>query len=103
MTAAGCSYPPSLPDHRLALILDLGRLWQRLTDFRFGQMLRTAVPDPVKDPSSLPDAALAEALPHALNKVPDRAPPKGPYWDTETKDGRSFLNGLPRDLEIVIE
>ena len=95
----GCrlQLPPSLPDHRLALILDLCRLWQRLTDFRFGQTLRAAVSDPVKDPSSLPDAALTEALPHALNKVPDRAPPKGPYWDTETKDGRSFLNGLPRD------
>ena len=88
---------PSLPDHRLALILDLCRLWQRVTDFRFGQMLRAAVSDSVNNPGSLTDAALAEALPHALNKVPDRAPPKGPYWDTETRERRSFLNGLQRD------
>lgn len=80
------------------MIAHLGDLWQRLPDFRFGQVLKVAVGDPtVRHPSELTDAAIVSGVAAALRDVPMGSPPPGPYWNTETETGRTFLNGLPRD------
>jgi hypothetical protein len=83
---------------RTALIADLQRLWQGRSDMRFGQMLREAVRDPaVRTPHDLADATVVAGARVALRDKPGHPPPAGPYWDTEARDGRTFMNGLPRD------
>jgi hypothetical protein len=86
------------PPERAALIADLQRLWLGRSDMRFGQMLRVAVGDPaVRTPHDLADATVVAGVEVALRDRPGRPPPPGPYWDTEARDGRTFMNGFPRD------
>jgi isoaspartyl peptidase/L-asparaginase-like protein (Ntn-hydrolase superfamily) len=90
--------PEELGSQRREMLVDLSRLWLRLSDYRFGQMLRTAaVPRQIRHPTSLTDEVVSEGLVAALEHFPERPPPKGPYWDTEAKGQGSFLKGRPRD------
>jgi hypothetical protein len=83
---------------RAAIIGDLQRLWHGWSDLRFGQLLRLAVGDtPVRHPGGLTDDLLAAGAAAALRARPGSPPPPGPYRDTETRTGRTFLNGFPRD------
>lgn len=86
------------PDARSALIAALRHLWIGCSDQRFGQMLREVVGDAaVRNPHELADSAIAAGIAIALRDKPGYPPPSGPYWDTEAQDGRTFMNGLPRD------
>ncbi len=89
--------PQQLDNRRRNLLLGLELLWERVSDFRFGQMLRVAVDAAVPNLRQLTDEAIAHGVPNALERVPDNPPAPGPYWDTETRDGRNFISGLPRD------
>lgn len=83
---------------RATLISDLQLLWHGHSDLRFGQMLRRAVGDPaVRSPNGLMDATIVAGVRVALRDAPGFPPPPGPYWDTEARDGRTFMSGLPRD------
>jgi hypothetical protein len=83
---------------RAAIIGDLQRLWRGWSDLRFGQLLRLAVGDtPVRHPGRLTDDLLAAGAAAALRDRPGSPAPPGPYWDTERRTGRTFLNGVPRD------
>jgi hypothetical protein len=83
---------------RTTLIADLRRLWEGWSDLRFGQMLRVAVGDPADSNAGDPDDhTLADGLSAALRDHPGGPAPRGPYWDTETRGSRTFMNGLPRD------
>lgn len=63
-----------------------------------GQMLRVAVGDPaVRTPHELVDTTVAAGVNVAFRDRPGRPPPPGPYWDTEAREGRTFMNGFPRD------
>ena len=76
----------------------LVRVWYRHSDCRFGQMLRMVVGDrAVRHPSTMSDDAVIDGLRAVLRDFPGSEPPPGPYWDTEARRGRSFINGLPRD------
>jgi beta-aspartyl-peptidase (threonine type) len=89
--------PGALDNTRRTILVDLGRLWLRQSDLRFGQMLREAASKPVRRPTDLTDEAIREGLPAALARFPERSPAVGPYWDTETQGDGSFLKGRPRD------
>ena len=93
--------PEDLPDglspERRQLLVDLGRLWLRQSDLRFGQLLRTTAATPGRRPGELTDELVREGVAVELGRVPDRPPPPGPYWDTVTRGRGSFMNGRPRD------
>jgi beta-aspartyl-peptidase (threonine type) len=89
--------PEALDDARRALLVDLGRFWLRISDFRLAQMLREAAAKPVRQPTDLTEDTITEGLPAALEMYPERPARSGPFWDTETKGQGSFLNGRPRD------
>jgi hypothetical protein len=83
---------------RAALIASFGRLWHGWSDFRFGQMLREVVGEPaIRRPADLPDSAIYDGVARALREAPGPGPLPGPYWDTESRRGQTFTDGLTRD------
>lgn len=89
--------PGELDQSRMRLLLDLHRLWMRQSDLRFGQLIRAAADIGFARPGALEDVDLASGVTRALTEIPDRPPPAGPYWDTETRRRGSFIRGFPRD------
>lgn len=86
-----------LDQSRRLLLGDLDRLWRRVSDYRFGQMLRLTVDGPGRHPADLTEPAVRAGVARALRETPDVGPPNGPYWDGETSGGGSFLSWRPRD------
>ena len=85
-------------EERTTLLASFVKLWQRHSDLRFGQMLREAVGDPaIRHLGELDDTAITVGVARLLLEKPGREPPPGPYWDTEARGNRTFLEGLPRD------
>ena len=87
------------------LVADLERLWRHDPERRFGQMLMQALTSSLdllaagSSIASTSDSQLRLAIDERWaeeSKRNYRVVP-GPYWDTESKWQRSFLNGLPRD------
>ena len=100
---AGPELPDGLTADRRSILIDLCRLWLRLSDFRFGQVLRYTTVPPVRQASKISDEILRNGLNAALEQVPDRPLPDAPYWDTETRGRGAFLNGQPRDPARIPE
>jgi hypothetical protein len=94
-------------EQRARAIADLDLVWAGVTDLRFGQMLRTVIGDPlVRSIATLNDAHLLDRLTDAIGHRRSEPGPPGPYWDTEARRGRTFLDGMPRDparIPLVLE
>jgi hypothetical protein len=79
-------------------------VWYHYPEHRFGQMvvhalMRSLGVSAHVNIRAITDDELQTALSErwAEYSQRERFIARGPYWDTETQDGRRFTNGLPRD------